>query len=180
MKRFVVSLGVVGVLFTASSALAQRGPACTTLACDVQADWAMSVDGLMGIANAMPDGEYGFKPTPAQQSFAERIMHVVTFDVKTLSTLGAKAKAPAINGKAATKAEVLAAMKEWSAYGAAVLKELNDQQLLERVSSLPFLGPTASRTRVVYFLISHAQDIYGQLAVYLRLKGVTPPRSNRP
>ena len=131
MKRFVVSLGVVGVLFTASSALAQRGPACTTLACDVQADWAMSVDGLMGIANAMPEGEYGFKPTPAQQSFAERIMHVVTFDVKTLSTL-------------------------------------------------PFLGPTASRTRVVYFLISHAQDIYGQLAVYLRLKGVTPPRSNRP
>ena len=29
-------------------------------------------------------------------------------------------------------------------------------------------------------LPAHAQDIYGQLAVYLRLKGVTPPRSNRP
>ena len=31
MKRFVVSLGVVGVLLTASSAMAQRGPACMTV-----------------------------------------------------------------------------------------------------------------------------------------------------
>ena len=46
--------------------------------------------------------------------------------------------------------------------------------------SLPFLGPTASRLRVTYFSIAHTQDIYGHLAVYLRLKGVTPPRSNRP
>jgi hypothetical protein len=36
MKRFVVSLGVVGVLLTASSAMAQRGPACMTVACDLQ------------------------------------------------------------------------------------------------------------------------------------------------
>jgi uncharacterized damage-inducible protein DinB len=134
----------------------------------------------MGIANAMPDGEYGFKPTPAQQSFAERLMHVVTIDVKLLSTLGGKTPAPNINPKASSKADVLAAMKEWGAYGTAVLKEFNDQQLSERVTSMPFMGPTTSRTRVAYFSIAHAQDIYGQLAVYLRLKGVTPPRSNRP
>jgi uncharacterized damage-inducible protein DinB len=180
MKRFVVSLGVVGVLLTASSAMAQRGPACMTVACDLQADWAGNTDGLIGIANAMPDAEYGFKPTPAQQSFAERLMHVVTIDVKLLSTLGGKTPAPNINAKASSKADVLAAMKEWSAYGAAVVKEFNDQQLSERVTSMPFMGPTTSRTRVAYFAISHAQDIYGQLAVYLRLKGVTPPRSSRP
>jgi uncharacterized damage-inducible protein DinB len=180
MKRFMVSLGVVGVLLTASTAMAQRGPACMTVACDLQADWAGNTDGLIGIANAMPDAEYGFKPTPAQQSFAERLMHVVTIDVKLLSTLGGKTPAPNINAKASSKADVLAAMKAWSAYGAAVLKEFNDQQLSERVTSMPFMGPTTSRTRVAYFAISHAQDIYGQLAVYLRLKGVTPPRSNRP
>ena len=65
-------------------------------------------------------------------------------------------------------------------FGAAVLKEFNDQQLSERVKSMPFMGPTTSRLRVAYFSIAHAQDIYGQLAVYLRLKNVTPPRSNRP
>jgi uncharacterized damage-inducible protein DinB len=181
MTRVVV--GVIGVLLAASSAMAQgRGgaPACTTVACDLQADWAFNTDGLIGIANAMPDAEYGFKPTPAQQSFAERLMHVVTIDLKLLSTLGGKTPAPTVNPKASSKADVLAAMKEWAAYGAAVLKEFNDQQLAERVTSMPFMGPTTSRTRVAYFAISHAQDIYGQLAVYLRLKGVTPPRSSRP
>jgi len=53
------------------------------------------------------------------------------------------------------------------------------------VCALPFflnreIVETCARTRVAYFSIAHAQDIYGQLAVYLRLKGVTPPRSNRP
>jgi hypothetical protein len=33
---------------------------------------------------------------------------------------------------------------------------------------------------VIYFLLGHAWDIYGQMAVYLRLNGVTPPRSERP
>jgi uncharacterized damage-inducible protein DinB len=180
MKRVVMSVGLMGVLLTASSALAQRGPACTTVACDLQADWAGNTNGLMGIANAMPEGEYGFKPTPAQESFAERLMHVVNIDIKLLSTLGGKTPAPAVNAKASSKADVLAAMNQWNAYGAAVLKEFTDQQLSERVTSMPFLGPTASRTRIAYFSIAHAQDIYGQLAVYLRLKGVTPPRSSRP
>jgi uncharacterized damage-inducible protein DinB len=180
MKRVVV--GVIGVMLAASSAMAQgRGaPPCTTVACDVQADWAGNTNGLIGIANAMPEAEYGFKPTPAQESFAERLMHVVNIDIKLLSTLGGKTPAPMVNAKASSKADVAAAMKEWNAYGAAVLKEFNDQQLNERVTSLPFLGPTASRLRVTYFSIAHTQDIYGQLAVYLRLKGVTPPRSNRP
>jgi hypothetical protein len=181
MKRLVMSLGIVGVLLTASSAVAQGGaPACTTVACDLQADWAFNTNGLTGIANAMPEGEYGFKPTPAQESFAERVMHVVNIDLKLLNTLGGKTPAPAINPKASSKADVMAALKQWDAYGAAVLKEFNDQQLSERVKSLPFMGPTVSRLRVAYFSIGHAQDIYGQLAVYLRLKGVTPPRSNRP
>jgi hypothetical protein len=170
MKRVVI--GVIGVLLAASSAMAQgRGgaPPCTTVACDLQADWAGNTNGLIGIANAMPEGDYSFKPTPAQESFAERVMHVVNIDVKLLSTLGGKTPAPMINAKASSKADVMAALKQWDAYGSAVLKEFTDQQQAERVTSMPFMGPTTSRTRVAYFAISHAQDIYGQLAVYLRL-----------
>ena len=49
----------------------------------------------------------------------------------------------------------------------------------ERIASMPFLGPTASRLKVIYFSMQHTQDIYGQLVVYLRLNGITPPASNR-
>jgi uncharacterized damage-inducible protein DinB len=135
---------------------------------------------LLGVAEAMPEDKFGFKPTPAQQSFGERIMHVAGIDVKLLGTLGGKTPAPMLNMQATSKADVVAALRQSMDYGAAVLKEFNDQQLAERVMSLPFMGPTTSRLRVIYFSMGHSQDIYGQLAVYLRLNGVTPPASNRP
>jgi uncharacterized damage-inducible protein DinB len=190
-------MGVMAVVLVASSAVAQeqgqgregrgqgrgRGPgapACTTLACDVQADWEFNRQGLVGLVNAMPEDKFGFKPTPAQQSFAERVMHVVTTDLALLGGLGGKTPAPMVNAKATSKADVVAALNMSMDYGAAVLKEFNDQQLAERVKSLPFMGPTVSRLRLAYFSIAHTQDIYGQLAVYLRLSGGTPPRSVRP
>jgi hypothetical protein len=33
---------------------------------------------------------------------------------------------------------------------------------------------------VVSFVMGHTWDIYGQMVVYLRLNGVTPPASQRP
>jgi hypothetical protein len=32
---------------------------------------------------------------------------------------------------------------------------------------------------MAYFTLSHGMDIYGQMAVYLRLNDVTPPASRR-
>jgi uncharacterized damage-inducible protein DinB len=179
-----IALVVGSVLAAASSnAVAQgRGgaPACTTVACDVLGDWGRGYALLIGVAEAMPEDKFGAKPTPAQESFGQRLMHVANIDLKLVSTLGGKTPAPMVNPKAASKAEIVAALRQVSDYGSAVLKEFNDQQLAERVTSMPFLGPTASRLRVIYFAMSHSQDIYGQLVVYLRLNGITPPASNRP
>jgi len=163
---------------------AQRGrggaPACTTLSCDVLGDWDRTKTLLLGLVNAMPDDKWSFKPTPAQQTFAERALHVAQIDLALFGTLGGKTPAPALaNPKAATKAEVVAALQASFDYGAAVIKEFNDQQLAERIASMPFLGPSASRLKVIYFSMEHTNDIYGQLVVYLRLNGITPPASNR-
>jgi uncharacterized damage-inducible protein DinB len=155
-------------------------PPCTTVACDVQGDWARGYALLIGVAEAMPDDKYSAKPTPAQETFGERLMHTANIDLKLISTLGGKTPTPMVNAKASAKADVVAALRQVSEYGSAVLKEFNDQQLNERVTSLPFMGPTASRLRVIYFAMTHGQDIYGQLVVYLRLNGITPPASNRP
>ncbi|HZI79949.1 MAG TPA: DinB family protein [Vicinamibacterales bacterium] len=185
----VACLVVAGAAAAAGAAIAepaqQRGrgpaaPACATLACDVQGDWERTRNLLLGLVNAMPDDKWSFKPTPAQQTFAERVMHVATIDLALLGTLGGKTPVPAITSpKATTKAEVVAALQTSFDYGAAVIKEFNDQQLAERIASMPFLGPSVSRLKVIYFSMQHTNDIYGQLVVYLRLNGVTPPASNR-
>ena len=54
-------------------------------------DWGRTYGLLIGEAEAMPEDKYGFKPTPAQQNFGERLMHVAMIDVKLVSTLGGTA-----------------------------------------------------------------------------------------
>lgn len=193
MTRGIVAGGFVVMMAAATLGSAQapaggqgrgRGPgapACTTLACDVQTDWARSAQQLIAIADAMPEDKWSFKPTAAQRTFGEQVMHIVGVDGKLLGGLGGKTPPPTIDQSkaAATKAASMDALRQSFAYGDAVLKEFTDAQLTERVPGL-FMGPSASRLRIAYFSLSHTQDIYGQMAVYLRLNGVTPPASNRP
>jgi uncharacterized damage-inducible protein DinB len=152
-------------------------PACTNLACDVQADWARSTRLLLTTAEAMPEDKWGYKSTPAQRSFGEQVMHIVGVDQKLLAALGGKTPAPQINTTATSKADVVAALRQSLEYGAALIKEFDDQGLLERVPG-SFLGPSASRVRLINFSMAHSQDVYGQMVVYLRLNGIVPPASN--
>ena len=64
------------------------------------------------------------------------------------------------------------------AYGERLLKEFSDAALTETVNGPPWMGPS-TRVRMIYDAISHCQDIYGQMAVYLRLNGIVPPASRR-
>ena len=195
MKRVgYVFLGLMLILGTAATTSAQapergqgrggrgRGPAApaiTTLSGDIQADWARTRNLITGIADAMPEDKYTFKATPAEQTFGERVLHIAQTDLFVLRALGGKTPAPEINQKATSKADILAALKQTFDYGEAVIKEINDQQWNERVMPPPFMGPSASRIRIVYFDMQHSEDIYGQLVVYLRLNGGVPPASQR-
>lgn len=157
------------------------GPTTTTVAGDVQADWAIHREWLVSAADAMPADKFGYKSTPAQRSFGEQIMHIVGANQYMVELLGTKTPAPAINLKAATKAEVMTALRQSMDYWQVVLKEFTDQRLNERVATPPDspLGPSSSRLRLVYFSIAHNMDIYGQMVVYLRLNGIVPPASRR-
>jgi uncharacterized damage-inducible protein DinB len=152
-------------------------PTITTLAGDVQADWAIHKELLVNAADAMPDDKFGYKPTPAQRSYGEQIMHVVQANQFVAGRLGGKTPAPAINLKATTKAEVMTALRQSMDYLEVVLKEFTDQQLNERVAAGGFMGPSASRLRAIYWSMQHTLDIYGQMVVYLRLNGIVPPAS---
>ena len=154
-------------------------PTITTLSGDVQADWAVQKAMFVNAADAMPDEKFGYKPTPAQRSYGEQIMHVVQANVVVLGMLGSKTPAPMINMKATTKAEVMTALRQSFDFSDAVLKELNDQQLNKRVTPPPNMGSSASRLRLIYGSMQHTMDIYGQMAVYLRLNGIVPPASRR-
>jgi hypothetical protein len=159
------------------------GP-CSNLSCEIENDWSRNNALVYGLASAMPEEKYGYKPTPAQQSFGERVMHVAQINLMLLQALGAKTPAPGIDENATAKAPALAALQRVGDYGVALIKEFGDQGLQARIDSPGpmgwFMGPKVSRQRVLYFLMAHSQDTYGQLVVYARMNGIIPPASRQP
>ena len=142
-------------------------------------DWISMNDTLMKLANEMPADKYTFKPTDAQRDFGQQVVHIATANVLNLNFLRGQAKAPVIDRRATSKAAAIKAMSDSFDYGVALINEQTDRSMMETVQTNPFLGPS-SRARVIYFLLGHSWDIYGQMVVYLRMNGKIPPASQRP
>ena len=144
-------------------------------------DWTSQRDTLVKIANAMPEDKFVFRPTPAQRTWGEQILHIAQANVIQMGRLGGRAAAPDVNMKAISRAEILKALSGSFDFGTAVLQEQTDATMVQQATSTrfdQFMGPS-TRVRVVYYDIGHTWDIYGQMVVYLRLNGITPPASQR-
>jgi len=151
-----------------------------SLQAEMLKDWSDLKNTMMKIADEMPADKFSFKPTPAQQSYGERVLHVAQVNDRFLGMLGGKEKTPTVEATATSKDASMKAMADSFDYGTALLKEQTDLTLLQAVAMPPrFLGPS-TRARMFTFLIGHTWDIYGQMAVYLRLSGKVPPASQRP
>ena len=165
----------VCLLVTLVTAAASPAFAQATIHGDLTKDWAGQKALLVGLASAMPEDKYGFKPTPVQRSFGEHVLHIAQINVMLTKALGGKTPEPAINMKATTKADMIKAMSDSFDYGAKVIAEFNNTTIQETIQA-PFMGPS-TRARIMFFLNGHTQDTYGQMVVYARLNGVTPPAS---
>jgi uncharacterized damage-inducible protein DinB len=150
-------------------------------------DWQAQKETMMKIADAMPAEKFSYKSTPAQRSYAEQILHVAGANVELLQLLGAKTAMPfqvvpndmaTFGLKMTDKAAVLKALSDSFDYGEAVMKEIGPAGMAEVVKGPPWIGQ-ATRAKMVWYTMGHTQDIYGQMAVYLRLNGVVPPASRR-
>ena len=148
----------------------------TTILGDLLKDWERQRDTMMKIADAMPEDKFGYKSTPPQRSYGEQVMHIATVNVDVLKWIGGQTPAPSFTAESAkTKADMLKAMADSYDYGTALLKEQTDTTITQTIDGR-FLGPS-TRARVFWFLLGHSMDIYGQMAVYLRLNGIVPPAS---
>jgi len=161
---------------TPSEAAAEQMPARATVTGDLIKDWEYQKASLVAIADAMPEDSFGYKPTPAQRSYGEQIMHIASINVQILGLVGGRAVVPTFTVESAvTKAEILDALGKSYDYGIALLSEQTNTSMNETIEA-GFLGPSA-RARVFWFLLGHSMNGYGQMAVYLRLNDIIPPAS---
>jgi uncharacterized damage-inducible protein DinB len=176
MNRRIAGLTIFALLAVVAN---RSGAQSASLSAELLKDWSEQKDIMMKIADAMPEEKFSYKSTPAQRDYGQQILHVAGGNVVYLRFFGGKAAAPTINPRATAKAEILRALADSFDYGTALIKEQSDQSIMQSIQTNQYLGPS-SKARVIYFLIGHTWDIYGQMAVYLRLNGIVPPRSQRP
>lgn len=150
------------------------------LSAEVKWSYTSIKNNLLKLADKMPAEHYSFRPTPDVETFARRIAHIADANMSVCTGLNGERKPLGAAAKT-SKTELVAALKESFAYCDTVFDALTDKTALDMVSSRlggPFPpDPTRSKLATLYNLIRHSNEMYGYMAVYLRLNGVTPPTS---
>jgi uncharacterized damage-inducible protein DinB len=134
---------------------------------------------LIAMAEDFPEDKYDFKPTPAQRSFAEQLLHASGANYFfTNLCLGQKppAEEDPKRDQYKTKADVVSFVKKSFADGAAAIKAKGDKGMTDLVVD-PDSNQQVRVSDMAYGFIEHSGEHYGQLAVYYRVAGLVPPES---
>src|SRR5690349_17061958 len=126
---------------------------------------------LTAMAEDFPEDKYDFKPTPAQRSFAEQLLHVAgSNEYFTEVAAGKKPTDDESRDHYKTKAAVVAYLKKSFAAGAEMIQSKGDTGLSKPVETAEShdVVPLAD---LAYGLIEHSGEHYGQLVVYYRVAG---------
>jgi len=141
---------------------------------------------IVTTAEAMPDSTFYFTPESLQiknsnfkevRTFAGQIMHLATDNILIWSAItgdSVRADITDVNGPKTiqTKAAVIEYLKSSFAVGRkaiAMLTEKNAMDIIDfRYRKLP-------RLDLAFYALTHANEHYGQMAVYLRMCGIIPP-----
>ena len=130
---------------------------------------------LLKSAEKMPEENYGFKPADTVRSFGQIIGHAADSQYTFCSVaLGEKNPAPKVEQSRTSKADLVAALKEAFAFCDKAYDAMTDASGKETVKlfrqDMPKLGVLAVNNL-------HSTEHYGNLIVYLRMKGLVPPSS---
>lgn len=122
---------------------------------------------LEAAADVMPAEKYGFKLADGQMTFGEWLNHSTERNYADCSALNGTPPPDAAKGVAALKdkAEISKALKDSLAYCAAALEKVDDQKVLA----------SPQLTYSLLHIAVHNNEIYGNLAGYLRASGIVPP-----
>jgi len=186
LRRRVLTAALMAVAGTAL--YAQQQPAARSRAEETLEWWNHIGNKLIAMAKDFPEDKYDFKVQADERTFAQNLLHVasVDFDVagrasgsKIGPDFGEDAHNPSRNVYR-TKADVVKLLEQAVAEGAKVIREQGDAGL-DRTTL--FNWETGRHVVHISYawtsVIEHSAEHLGQLVVYYRANGMTPPESRR-
>ena len=133
---------------------------------------------LLEAAELMPEADYLFKPTPEMRPFGQLISHVALTQFRTCSLLqgGQNPKAAEKEETPRSKAVLIALLKESATFCNPLVNAMTEEGMVQLMK----VGPNeVARGGAVIGLSVHGNEMYGTMAVYLRLKSIVPPTTAR-
>jgi len=172
MKSSFVLTPIMGL----ACACAGTAQAPAGMSAEITQAYTAVKNNILKTAEKMPDENYSFKPTPEIRPFSEVLDHVADSQMRTCAAIVGEQKKPSAAGKT-TKAEVTAALNDAFAECDKAYGSLSDASAAETITT-----PRGQRSKLGALAgnIAHDSEQYGILAMYLRLKGIVPPSSDRP
>lgn len=157
-------------LMVSSSLCAQNGAYLE----DFQAKWKNAAAYSMEVAEAMPEGDYDYQPSPEVRTFEQQMIHSIKNMIWLSSTYMTDKKFEGDLDKAEyNKAEVVALLKDAFAFTTEAVVQLQPHDLNMTVKF--FAGPKHLR-QILTLMNDHLTHHRGQAIIYLRMKGVEPPK----
>src|SRR6185369_16244399 len=138
---------------------------------------------LAEAAELMPPADYSFKPTPDVRTFAQLVGHVA-FANYLMCAQAVGEKPPTTNYEQLTdKAQLVKVLNDSLSYCDRIYEATTDANF-NQATTVGGLGPSIPqaptiRGAVLMFNVTHNNEHYGNIIVYLRLKGQTPPSTAR-
>jgi uncharacterized damage-inducible protein DinB len=169
----IATLGLTPTLTRNGALMAQSSP----FSADLKGDYKTVRDYFIRAAEKMPEADYSFKPSPDVRTFAQQVAHVADDQYNLCSPAkGEIRKAPYsdIEHRLSTKADLLPALKDAFSYCDGAYDALTDPSGAEIIKTNK--GPR-TRFYMLNWDLWHTWEHYGNIVVYLRMKGLVPPSS---
>jgi hypothetical protein len=169
MKRILL-MTVTGLWVGACALIAQDA---NPLSADTKRAYEGIKNNLTRMAEKMPEDAYGFQPIPEIRTFGELVAHVADSQARNCSSITGATKSVDAAAKK-TKAELVAALKESFAICDAAFNGMTDANATKMIEGRRGPRPALG---VLNGVVTHSNEEYGYMAVYMRLKKVVPPSS---
>jgi hypothetical protein len=158
-----------------------------TIASVVDREITMLEKSVVPVVEAMPDDKFDYTPTQLNTKDSKDPVRSFAFEVKHLATanyafwspltgdpLPAGIKGPNGPEDLKTKADIVKYLKDSFALGHKAAATMTTANVVDNVT---YFQGQAPRLFLATFPVQHANDHYGQLVLFLRMNGITPPGS---
>jgi hypothetical protein len=163
------------LVFAGILACASQLPAQNPLITENKQNYTTIKNIILASAEKMPTDGYAYQATKEERTWAELMGHIADANTGICSSATGEAKRGSA-GKLTDKEALVAALKESFAVCDAAWDATTDANAHTMVKRG---NRELTRLGVLIYNTTHDNESYGTMAVYLRLKGVVPPSSEK-